>query len=217
MSEKQLHACPFCGGKAETRLNQYTGDHTMAVCVSCGASAFYLKWNKRVSDVRATERALSPIDLVDRLRFDALRTEVQFSKGVAQNIEEAANEIEQLSAQHARSSERIADAVRSKEHCQYWYAVRLERIKDSAKAHGIWPEIAAIIANGTASALEPPTYAQQLNRAIHRAEASEAKLGEAVDLIEDLLGLASGSGEAGLAFVERYRASVSGSTEGGNG
>jgi hypothetical protein len=35
-------------------------------------------------------------DIVERLRFDAVRCEVQFSKGVAGNIEEAAREIERL-------------------------------------------------------------------------------------------------------------------------
>ena len=36
------------------------------------------------------------IGIVERLRFDATRCEMQFSKGVASNIEEAANEIERL-------------------------------------------------------------------------------------------------------------------------
>jgi len=38
------------------------------------------------------------ISLVQRLRFDATRCEATFSKGVASNIEEAADEIEQLRA-----------------------------------------------------------------------------------------------------------------------
>lgn len=38
------------------------------------------------------------IDIMDRLRFDAVRCETQFSKGVAGNIEEAAKEIERLRA-----------------------------------------------------------------------------------------------------------------------
>lgn len=37
-------------------------------------------------------------DIVDRLRFDATRCELQFSKGVAANIEEGAAEIERLRA-----------------------------------------------------------------------------------------------------------------------
>jgi hypothetical protein len=65
------------------------------------------------------------------------------------------------------------EAVRSKEHTQYWYAVRLERLKDLAKERGIWTEVAAIIANGTLTAVEPPTYAQQLNIYKYRAEAAE--------------------------------------------
>lgn len=36
------------------------------------------------------------IDIVNRLRFDATRCEVQFSKGVARNIDAAADEIERL-------------------------------------------------------------------------------------------------------------------------
>lgn len=36
------------------------------------------------------------IDIVDRLRFDSVRCETQFSKGVAANIDEAIREIEQL-------------------------------------------------------------------------------------------------------------------------
>lgn len=41
------------------------------------------------------------IDIVDRLRFDAVRCEATFSKGVAGNITEAADEIERLRAQLA--------------------------------------------------------------------------------------------------------------------
>lgn len=38
------------------------------------------------------------IDIVNRLRFDATRCEVSFSKGVAKNIEEGIAEIERLRA-----------------------------------------------------------------------------------------------------------------------
>jgi hypothetical protein len=38
------------------------------------------------------------IDIVDRLSFDAFRCEAQFSKGVAGNITEAAEEIKRLRA-----------------------------------------------------------------------------------------------------------------------
>lgn len=36
------------------------------------------------------------IDIVERLRFDAVRCELQFSKGVAGNINDAIREIERL-------------------------------------------------------------------------------------------------------------------------
>lgn len=38
------------------------------------------------------------IDIVNRLKFDAVRCEAQFSKGVAGNITEAVDEIERLRA-----------------------------------------------------------------------------------------------------------------------
>jgi hypothetical protein len=75
-------------------------------------------------------------------------------------------------------------AIRRQEHTEHWYAVRLEPIKDVAKREGIWPEIAAIIANGSGTrqlpdgtyTYDPPTYAQQLNIAEGRAKAAEAQL-----------------------------------------
>lgn len=36
------------------------------------------------------------IDIIERLRFDAVRCELQFSKGVAGNINDAIDEIERL-------------------------------------------------------------------------------------------------------------------------
>jgi len=48
-------------------------------------------------------------DIVERLRFDAARCELQFSKGVAGNIEEAAAEIERLMAALTDLRERAAE------------------------------------------------------------------------------------------------------------
>lgn len=52
---------------------------------------------------------------------------------------------------------------------EQWYAVRFERLAELGKSSGCWDAMAAIIANGTADSQEPPTYAQQLVRANHRA------------------------------------------------
>ncbi|GEM_PF-1742625 len=54
-----------------------------------------------------------------------------------------------------------------------WYAARFERLADLGKSVGCWDAMAAIIANGTADHYEPPTYAQQLASAKHRADESE--------------------------------------------
>jgi hypothetical protein len=71
----------------------------------------------------------------------------------------------------ARALQRSKD---SHEHTKYWYGCRIERITALAKDKGIWPEVAAIIANGTVDAFEPPTYAQQFNMMVHRMAAAEA-------------------------------------------
>lgn len=58
------------------------------------------------------------IDIVERLRFDAVRCEVQFSKGVAGNITEGADEIERLrkvleKIKGGRSEDPQLDAMRA--------------------------------------------------------------------------------------------------------
>lgn len=57
-------------------------------------------------------------ELVQRLRFDATRCEMQFSKGVAGNIEEAADVIERLTADleaSFRSSGIMAERIRDQD------------------------------------------------------------------------------------------------------
>ncbi len=86
--------------------------------------------------------------------------------------------------------DRAQYAERRLRHCKQWYAERLERLTAYAKENGIWPDVARIIANGSLSdgtRYDPPTYAQQMNTAIHRAEAAEdraSKLQGTVDTLE---------------------------------
>lgn len=86
--------------------------------------------------------------------------------------------------------DRAQYAERRLRHCKQWYAERLERLTAYAKENGIWPDVACIIANGSLSdgtRYDPPTYAQQMNTAIHRAEAAEdraSKLQGTVDTLE---------------------------------
>jgi hypothetical protein len=93
-----------------------------------------------------------------------------------------------LTSEHAA---RVA-AERERDHTQYWYAVRLERIKDLAKEKCLWTEVAAIIANATLTgakghAYEPPTYAQQLNSALHRASAAEARQAQLLEALREVV------------------------------
>jgi hypothetical protein len=75
----------------------------------------------------------------------------------------------------------LADALLAKARgriafTQQWYAERFERLRGLCREAGVEDQFCNIVANGTASALEPPTYAQQLNRTLHRAEKAEARI-----------------------------------------
>lgn len=97
-------------------------------------------------------------------------------------LREAGEKILALRARVAELDGKLAKSERYSEHTTQWYAVRIERIKDVAKVAGIWPQIAAILANGTVSSDDPVNYARLLNQAKHeakraneRAEAAEAE------------------------------------------
>lgn len=118
----------------------------------------------------------SSTDLVERLEKAAT--------GFAQDSETA--RLLREAAEHiGLVNEEAATARRRHEHAKSWYAVRNERLKDLGKARGLWPEIAAIMANGTLHG-ETPTYAQQLNTAKHRAERAEKSASQAQALVQRL-------------------------------
>lgn len=98
------------------------------------------------------------------------------------------------SALAAASKERDREMARC-EFTQQWYAERLRKIEDVAKREGLWPEVAAIIGNGSGTrqmpdgsfVYDPPTYAQQLNSAKHRAETAEAEVKRLTEANEALM------------------------------
>lgn len=49
MSEETIPPCPFCGGRAEARWNEFLRDMSMVRSCSCGAQAYNKKWAMRVS------------------------------------------------------------------------------------------------------------------------------------------------------------------------
>lgn len=103
-------------------------------------------------------------------------------------------EIEVVLKQEAE--QKIEEArERGREHCEQWYAVRWERLRDLTRDRSkaaepgsemaqIWADIASIMANGTLGPpdhpYEPPTYAQQLNIAKYRAKEAEAERDQAL-------------------------------------
>jgi hypothetical protein len=90
--------------------------------------------------------------------------------------------LEEAASQNA--DEERDQARRSRQFAESWYGERFERLRAYAREHGFWHDIASIIANGTLGPrledgtciYEVPTYAQQLNMAIWRAERAEALL-----------------------------------------
>lgn len=74
------------------------------------------------------------------------------------------NHVRRLTAKHARQID----------HNESFYAVRIQAISDLAKQHGIWGEVAAILANGKVSPQDPPTYDHMLAREKARADKAEA-------------------------------------------
>jgi hypothetical protein len=62
---EELKPCPFCGCAARYTYNDFYNNNSMAQCVSCGASAFWKKWNER-AEPRAQpepESACNPADI----------------------------------------------------------------------------------------------------------------------------------------------------------
>ena len=74
------------------------------------------------------------------------------------------NHVRRLTEKHARQID----------HNESFYAVRIQAISDLAKQHGIWDEVAAILANGKVSPEDPPTYDHMLAREKARADKAEA-------------------------------------------
>lgn len=113
-------------------------------------------------------------DLIARLR----NTRLLSQRNQLALQAEAADALETLMTQVMALEDRAERSERRYRHTRQWYAERWERITAYAKEHGFWDDIACIMANGTLNvregrAYDPPTYAQQLNVAIHRAEAAE--------------------------------------------
>lgn len=105
------------------------------------------------------------------------RPVVQLALAVAAELEDGPDGERDIHGKAAELMRLLADrcerALASRAFSRQWYAERFRRLEDLGKQHGVWPEMAAIMANGTASAHETPTYAQQLNLALHKAERLE--------------------------------------------
>jgi len=93
--------------------------------------------------------------------------------------------IEVLSDEVVSQYKRLEGSV---ERTRAWYGVRLERLRDWADT---LPEEEKtkyfnIVANGTSSPFEPPTYAQQLNITKFKKEAAKEKLNKLADISRSL-------------------------------
>lgn len=96
--------------------------------------------------------------------------------------------IEALKAEVERLTKERDDALSSKDHCQQWHAVRLKRLEDWFRNEGkdltIAMEFWNIVANGTKSVNDPPTYSQQMNMLRHEVERLKKRVQELENEIE---------------------------------
>lgn len=101
------------------------------------------------------------------------------SESGPERVAELERELE--AAREAAAAER-----RSREHTEQWYAERMAALEDEAKRVGNWDRVASILANGTPDPLTPPTHAQLLNAAEHRAAAAEQRAAKLEHELADL-------------------------------
>jgi hypothetical protein len=66
-------------------------------------------------------------------------------------------------------------ANRGRAHISEWYAAAHMRLEALGREQGLWPEMAAIIANGTVTSDDPLNYNRMLNAAQFRARAAERR------------------------------------------
>lgn len=92
-----------------------------------------------------------------------------------------------LNVRVRRLAEAVGKAEASKEFTASWYSTRWERLRVLLQPTDLWRSACAIMANGTADMGEPPTYAQDLNVALHRAKEAEKRAARAErELAENL-------------------------------
>lgn len=103
------------------------------------------------------------------------------SAGLWEMLRISREECGRLRAKLKDAEARAAKAERSLDFTHQWYAERVRRIRDTAEREGIWPEVACILANGTADPAGPPTYAQLLNLKEWRAKAAEGAYRDLLD------------------------------------
>lgn len=99
------------------------------------------------------------------------------------------------------------EAIASRDHTQQWWAVREARLRDLAKEKGIWPEFAAVIANGTAHHFDPPLYAQQMNVLRHERDAARVEIDRLHKALKELLDVAE-PGDVSGGALKRYEAAT---------
>lgn len=117
-------------------------------------------------------------------------TDCQEAKAEIKRLEDNEDAVAKLYFEYKDRCEVLEERLK---HAHYWYAVRIERLKDLAKEKGIWHEVASILANGTLTGIvdgkpfyEPPTYASQMNALRYDVEKLQKELADAKEEIAKL-------------------------------
>ncbi len=118
------------------------------------------------------------IGLSDRLRFDAARCELHFSKGVARNIEEAATALDALQAR-VKELEEQRDEARK--------ASNLGCDARDGGAHSIMVQGSYKFSTGCGSTIRTPTLQERARAAESRVKVFEVELNGAIERSKMLL------------------------------
>lgn len=114
----------------------------------------------------------NPVGHLYRMAYAYAEARGEDTERVNRLCEMAAAEIGMLT--HSRDR-----AVQARRHVEEWYSARMERLKALGQEKGCWDEMAAIIANGTATSADPLNYGRQLSVYRHRAEQAERRAEDA--------------------------------------
>lgn len=194
-------------------------EHVIVSAASRAASSYVMDGSydagfrtdaEKIAALFAIEAAPDVRELVGRAR--AVKTGLINLPKTAAMLDALCDALTTLSAKCAEQAAEIERLKGDVEFTHQWYAERLERLRKLADDNGLTREHCAIVANGSLSgssvSYEPPTYAQILNTAKHRAEqadADNARLRQRVEELEAMVYAPTHHADGSVTHTETWK------------